>query len=176
MFLVLFVFLPWISLLLCLRPCFVLRSVFPHVHMFRSTCLWFYVMFFYVLFLFLLYVDVRVTCSHAWYHVYGYVLDLHVCMHVLCSFVYIQVFTCLYAWIHVLPCLCAKFLHVYMYVPMPICLYLCFHMLVCLDLYSLHVSCYFQCACALYATFACLALGHVCHDMCYCSPLVTFSL
>ena len=67
-------FLAWISLLLCLMPCFVFRSMFPHVHMFRSTCLGFYVMFFYVLVLFLLYVDVRITCSHAWYHVYGYVL------------------------------------------------------------------------------------------------------
>ena len=38
----------------------------------------------------------------------------------------ILVFTCLYAWIHVLPCLCAKFLHVYLYVSMPICLDLCF--------------------------------------------------
>ena len=55
-------------------PCFMLRSMFLHVHMFRSTCLGFYAMFFYVLFLFLLCVDVRVTYSHAWYHVYGYVL------------------------------------------------------------------------------------------------------
>ena len=102
-------------------------------------------------------------------------LDLHVCMHVLCSYAYIRVYTCLYAWIHVLPRLCAKFLYVYMHVSMPICLYLCFHMLVCLDLRSLHVSCYFQCACALYAMFACLDLGYVCHAMCYCSPFVALS-
>ena len=102
-------------------------------------------------------------------------LDLHVCMHILCSYAYIRVFTCLYAWIHVLPCLCAKFLYVYMHVSVPICLYLCFHMLVWLDLYSLHVSCYFPCACALYAMFACLDLGYVCHVMCYCSPFVVLS-
>ena len=77
--------------------------------------------------------------------------------------------------IHVLPCLCAKFLYVYMHVSMPICLYLCFHMLVCLDLCSLHVSCYFPCACALYAMFVCLDLGYFCHAMCYCSPFVTLS-
>ena len=69
-------------------------------------------------------------------------LDLHVCMHVQCSYGQILVFTCLYAWIHVLPCLCAKFLHVYMYVSIPICLDLCFHMSICLDLCSLHVFCY----------------------------------
>ena len=102
-------------------------------------------------------------------------LDLHVCMHVLCSYAYIWVFTCLYAWTHVLPCLCAKFLYVYMHVFVPICLYLCFHMLVCLDLCSLHVSCYFPCAYALYAMFACLDLGYVCHAMCYCSLFVTLS-
>ena len=92
-------------------------------------------------------------------------LDLCVCMHILCSYAYMRVFTCSYACIHVLPCLCAIFLHVYMYVPMPIFLYLCFHMLVCLDLCYLHVSCYFPCACVLYALIACLELGYVCHAM-----------
>ena len=124
--------------------------------------------FFYVLFLVLLYVDVRVTCSHAWYHVMVMpCLDLHVCMHALCFYAYIWVFTCLDAWIHVLPCLCSKFLYVYMHVSRPICLCLCFHMLVCLDLCFLYVSCYFPCACALYAMFACLDLGYVCHAMCF---------
>ena len=82
-------------------------------------------------------------------------LDLHVCMHVLCSYAYIQVFTCLYTWIHVLPCLCARFLYVYMHVSMPICLYLCFHMLVCLDL----------CLYMLYAIFHVL----VCSMPCLCA-------
>ena len=50
--------------------------------------------------------------------VYFHVIALDPCLHI-----------CLYAWTHVLPCLCAKFLHVYMYVSMPICLHLCFHML-----------------------------------------------
>ena len=90
-------------------------------------------------------------------------LNLLVFMHVLCSYAYIRVFTCFYAWIHALPCLCAKFLYVYMHVSIPICLYLCFHMLVCLDLCSLYVSCYFPCACALYAMFTCLDLDYICH-------------
>ena len=123
-------------------------------------------MFFNVLFPFLLYVNVRVTCSHTWYYVYGYVLLRSTCLYalsmLLCSYAYIRVFTCLYAWIHVLPRLCAKFLHVYMYGPMLICLDLCFHMLVCLDLRSLHAFCYIPCDCALYA-------------MCYCSPFVALS-
>ena len=99
-------------------------------------------------------------------------LDLHVCMHVLCSYAYIWNFTCLYAWIHVIPCLCAKFLYVYMHVSMPICLYLCFHMPMCLDLRSLYTFSYIPCACALHATFVCLDLGYACHAMCYCSPFV----
>ena len=144
--------------------------MFPHVHMFRSTCLGFYAMFFLCFVPLLLYVNVRVTCSHAWYHVMVMpCLDLHVCMHALCSYAYIRVFTCLDAWIHVLPCLCAKFLYVYMHVSRPICLCLCFHMLVCLDLCFLHVSCYFPCSCALYAMFACLDLDYVCHAMCFCT-------
>ena len=102
-------------------------------------------------------------------------LDLHVCMHVLCSYAYIWVFTCLYAWIHVLPCLCAKFLHVYMYVAMPICLDLCFHMPMCVDLRYVHAFYYIPSACALHAMFVCLDLGYVCHAMCYCSPFVTLS-
>ena len=133
--------------------------MFPHVHMFRSTCLGFG--------LHAHMLDIMsmiISC-----------LDLHVCMHVLCSYAYIRVFTWLYAWIHVLPCLCAKFLYVYMHVSMPICLCLCFHMLVCLDLCSLYVSCYSPCACALHAMLVCLGLGYVCHAMCYYSPFVALS-
>ena len=46
---------------------------------------------------------------------------LDLCVHMFISVLYVQifVFTCLYAWIHVLPCLCAKFLHVYTHVAMP---------------------------------------------------------
>ena len=63
--------------------CFVLRSMFPNVHMFRSTCLGFYVMFFYVLCLFLFYVDVRVTCSHACMMLLGYSLlgSMNLCIY-----------------------------------------------------------------------------------------------
>ena len=88
---------------------------------------------------------------------------LDLCVYMFISMLYgqILVFTCLYAWIYVLPCLCAKFLYVYMHV--------------CLDLCFLHVSCYFPCACTLYAMFTCLDLGYVCHVMCYCSHFVTLS-
>ena len=80
-------------------PCFVLSTMFPQVHMFRYTCLGFYAMFFYVLFLFLLYVNVRVTCSHAWYHVYGYVLLRSMCLYAH------SMLLCLYPSLHMLVCL-----------------------------------------------------------------------
>ena len=100
-------------------------------------------------------------------------LDLCV-LHVYFHAIWILVSTCLYAWIHVLPCLCAKFLHVHMYVSMLICLDLCSHMSMCLDLCSLHALCYLPCACALHAMFVCLDPGYVCHVMCYCNTFVPF--
>ena len=92
---------------------------------------------------------------------------LDLCVSVFISMIYgqILVFTCLYAWIYVLPCLCAKFLHVYKYVSMPICLDLCFHMPMCLDLCSLHGLYDLPCVLALQAMFVCLDLGYVCHTM-----------
>ena len=97
-------------------------------------------------------------------------LDLYVCVyfHAIWLDPYLLM---LYAWIHVLPCLCAMFLCVYMYVSMPICLDLCSHMLVRFDLCSLHALCHIPYACALHAIFLCLGLGYVCHAMCYCIPL-----
>ena len=46
---------------------------------------------------------------------------LDLCVYVLFSMflAYIYICTCLYAWIHVLPCLCAKLSHVYTRVSMP---------------------------------------------------------
>ena len=46
---------------------------------------------------------------------------LDLCVYVLFSMflAYIYICTCLYAWIHVLPCLCAKLSHVYTRVAMP---------------------------------------------------------
>ena len=79
--------------------------------------------------------DVRVTCSRACMMLSAMpCLDLHVYVFISMIYGWILVFTRLYAWIHVLPCLCAKFLHVYMYVSIPICLDLYFHMPMCLDL------------------------------------------
>ena len=83
--------------------------------------------------------------------------------------------TCLYAWIHVLPCLCARLVRVDVYVSMSICLDLCSHMSICLDLRSRYTLCYIPCACALHAMFVCQDLGYVCHAMCYCSPFVALS-
>ena len=59
-----------------------------HAYMFRSTCLGFYAMLSFVSLLFSLYFEVRVMCSHAWYHFYGYALFGSMCScafhHVLC--------------------------------------------------------------------------------------------
>ena len=157
-------------------PCFMLRSTSLHAYIFRSTCFMLYAMFFYALFLFLFQDDVSITCLHA-----CMMLLVMPCLD-LCIYVFISmlqgqilVFTCLYAWIHVLPRLYARLLHVYMHVSMPICLDLCLHMPMCLDLCSLHALCHRLCACALYAMFVCLDLGRVCHAMCYCSPFVALS-
>ena len=100
---------------------------------------------------------------------------IYVFMHFFSCFMLRSTSIHLCAWIHVLPCLCAKFLHVYMHVSMPICLYLYFHMLVCSDLCSLHALYFFPCACVLYAMFVCLGLDLVCHAMCFYSPFVTSS-
>ena len=148
-----------------------LTCLYVQIYMLQALC---YVS--YVLCLFLFYIDVRVTCSYACMMLLAMpFLDL--CIYVFIPMLYgqILVFTCLYAWIHVLPCLCARFLHVYMHVSMPICLDLCFHMPMCLDLFSLHALCYIPCACVLHAMFVCLDLGYVCHAMCYCSPFVALS-
>ena len=112
------------------------------------------------------------------FDVVGYALLGSMCFMCLfpCYMVRSMFFTCLYAWIHVLPCLCVKFLHIYMHTSTLICLDLCFHMLVCLDLCSLHALCYRLCACALHAMFVCLDLDYVCHAICYCSPFVTLFL
>ena len=87
--------------------------------------------------------------------------------------------TCLYAWIHVLPCLCAKLSHVHMHVAIPllrsmfhilVCLDLCFHMLVCLDLHFMPSSMCLCTPCHAYVPRPRL----FCHAMCYCSPCVPF--
>ena len=66
-------------------------------------------------------------------------LDLHVCMHILCSYA----FTCLYAWICVLPCF-------YAYIHMPICISPCLYVQIsvftCFDQFVLHALCHLSCA------------------------------
>ena len=150
---------------------YILTCLYVQIYMLYTLC---HVYLCFVLFLFQ--VDVRVTCSHACIMLLAMpCLDL--CVFVFISMLYGQiiVFTCLYAWIHVLPCLCVKFLHVHMRVSMPICLDLCFHILMCLNLCFLHVLCHLPCACVLHAMFVCIDLGYVCHAMCYCSPFVALS-
>ena len=119
---------------------------------------------------------IRVICSHICMMLLA-TLCTNLCVYALFAMSHAQIYirTCLYAWIHILPCLCAKFLHVYMYVSMPICLDLCSHMSMCLDLCSLHALCYIPCICALHAMFVCLDLGYVCHAMCYYNPFVNLS-
>ena len=110
------------------------------------------------------------------YDVVGYALLGSMCLCVYFHVIWLDpVFTCLYAWIHVLPCLCARLIHVDVYVSMPTCLDLRFHMFVCLDLCFLHALCYLPCVCMLHAMFLCLDLSHVRHAMCYCSHFVAFS-
>ena len=131
-------------------PCLMLRSISLHAYLFRSTCLGLLCHVSLVWFLSLLCVDVRL-CTHMLYIMSMVMLHSDLCVRVLFAMFYTQIYirTCLYAWIQVLPCLCAKFLHVYMYVSMHICLDQCFHMLVCLDL-----------------CFACFMLS----SMCLCAP------
>ena len=72
------------------------------------------------------------------------------CVYVLffVFYAYICVRSCLYAWIQVLPCLCASF-HMFTHMLPCLCLDLCFHMLVCSDLYSMHFMLLSMCLCAL---------------------------
>ena len=55
-------------------------------------------------------------------------LDLHVCMHVLCSHTHVYAFTCLYALVWVLPCLCVQ---IYMLKYISTCLHAYFHAYMC---------------------------------------------
>ena len=98
-------------------------------------------------------------------------LDLHVCMHILCSYA----FTCLYAWICVLPCF-------YAYIHMLRCTFTCLHAYLhaymCRSVYLHALINVFYVLYAishvLYALFMCLGLDLFCHAMCYCSPFVPF--
>ena len=110
-------------------PCFVLRSMYLHVCMFRSTCLGFYAMFSYVS-TFLLYVDVKVMHSHACYALLG-----SMCLCTFCHVSSLDLYP--YMLIYLDPFSAMSLC----YVSMPICLDLCFYMLVCMGLCSLHALC-----------------------------------
>ena len=78
---------------------------------------------------------------------YVFCLDIHVCMHVLCSYAYVYAFTCLQAWIRVLP-------YFYAYIHMLRCTFTClnayFHAYMC-RLVCLHAQ--IDVLCMLYAIF-----------------------
>ena len=112
-------------------PCFMLRSMFLHAYMFRSTCLGFYAMFplfcsslFFVLMLGL--------CTHMLDIMSMVMLYLDLCVFMLFAMfcVEICVRAYLYAWIHVLSCLCASF-HIFTHIAMLMHLDLYFCMLAC---------------------------------------------
>ena len=91
-------------------------------------------------------------------------LDLHVCTHVLCSYTYVYAFTCLYAWICVLPSFYAYIhtlgctftcLHAYLHGYMHRSVYLhaqinAFYMLYAI---SHMLACFMPCLCAQAQTF-----------------------
>ena len=134
--------------------------------------------FFYVLFLFLLYVDVRVTCSHAWYHVYGYVLLRSTCLYarsmLLCLYPSLHMLVCLDSCPSMSMCLISMCLHACFYA------YMSMSMLPHACVFGSMLStcfCYIPCACALHAMFVCLDLGYVCHVcLLLCFMLVLASL
>ena len=160
-------------------PCFVLRSTSLHAYMFRSICFIPYAMFSYALCLsfFLCWclglhahmLDIMSTAMPC--------LDIHVCMHVLCSYAYVHVS-------HMLVCLGLRspmpLCYIYMLRCISICLHAHFHACMCRSvclhvLISVlyHALCHHLCACMLQAMFMCLTLDLVCHVRCYCSPFVS---
>ena len=89
-------------------------------------------------------------------------LDLRIYVFISMLYGKILVFTCLYAWIHVLTCLCARLLHAYMLISMLICVDRCVYML-----RSMFSICFMP-------SSMCLGLDLVCHAMCYCSIFIPF--
>ena len=102
---------------------------------------------------------------------------LCVCMLFATFLAQIHIHTYLYAWIHVLPYLCARF-HMPTHVLPCLCLDLCLcaqiYVFTCLCawIYAPLALCNLPCACALHAMYVCLDLGYVCLAMYYCSPFV----
>ena len=159
-------------------PCFMLRSTSIHAYMFRSTCLGFYAMF--PLFR-------SSLCFMLMLGLCAYMLDI-MSMVMLCSnlcvctlfvtfYAQIRICTCLYAWIHVLPCPCTSF-HMPTHMLPCLCLDLCLcaqiyvFKCLCAQIYALLALCHLPCACVLHAMFVCLDQGYVCLALCYCSPFV----
>ena len=154
-------------------PCFMLRYMFLHAYMLRSTCLGFYAMF-------------PLFCSS-----FCFILKLGLYAHMLD--IMSMVMLCLdLLFICFLPCfmLRSASIHSYMlesmfyhayelaftcstHVLLCLCLDLRFHRFVCLDLCS--ACCHLPCACMARVMFVCLDLWYVRHAMCYCSPFVTLS-
>ena len=153
---------------------FMPRSIFPMCCLTRSTCFYacLYVIcldlhsfYFVPCFRFLDLFFPMCWCSGQHAHMLDVMssampcLDLHVCMHVLCSYAYIYAFTCLYAWVCVLPCL---YVYIYMLRCISTCLNMRFHAYMCWSmclhawinvLYILYaiiyvLACFTPCLCA----------------------------
>ena len=118
----------------------------------------------FVLFLSLLCVDVRVMCSHAWYHVYGYALLGSMCLYAFCyvlclasvhvymlGFTFFDVYVLAFTCSHTSPYPLLD-LHFYMFA----CLDLGFHMLICPDLYFCMLMCLDRCSTCIMSSFVCL--------------------
>ena len=146
----------------CFMPCFLCLDLFfpmflmldPHASMSHTMCLcldlsfpcvvWIdphvsMLVYMFIFLSYMLYALCRVQNLHA--HMLDIMsmvtpcLDLHVGMHVLCSYAYVYAFTCLYAWVCILPCL--------------------YVISTCLDVYP-HAYCAFPCLYVQIGVFTCL--------------------
>ena len=100
--------------------------------------------------------------------------NLCACMLFVIFYAQIRIRTCLYAWIHVLPCLCVSF-HMFTHALPCLCLDLNFYMLACLDLGFHMLICPDLCSYML----VCLDLYSTCFmpsSMCLCALCHVFVL
>ena len=100
--------------------------------------------------------------------------NLCACMLFVIFYAQIRIRTCLYAWIHVLPCLCVSF-HMFTHAFPCLCLDLNFYMLACLDLGFHMLICPDLCSYML----VCLDLYSTCFmpsSMCLCALCHVFVL
>ena len=172
-----------IYMFMCFMPCLVLRSMFSHGYMFRSTCFMLYAMLSMLRSIFPICCLARFTCFHACLHVYLSFL------HVICFIPYFPMFcssfcSMLILGLHahmldimsmVMPCsdLCVRMLFAMFYAQIHFrtCLYAWIHVLPCLFA-SFHMFTHtLPCLCLdlHFYMLACLDLGFhmlICLDLC----------